>query len=111
MPSSPLALAASKNASPSPTTWAAKRTRGCSLEHALEQPLAVLERDVEQRPPVEIEQVERLVHEAARRRLVAELRPGAGEIGRPSSSRATTSPSTMACSASIQRGGSSSRGK
>jgi hypothetical protein len=28
------------------------------LEHALEQALAVLERDVEQRSPIEVEQVE-----------------------------------------------------
>ena len=42
------------------------------LEHAPQQPLAVLERDVQQRPTVVVEQVERLVDEA-RRFLVTEL--------------------------------------
>ena len=42
------------------------------LEHAAEQALAILERDVEQKPAVEVEQVERLVQETADARL-AEL--------------------------------------
>ena len=80
------------------------------LEHAAEQPLAVLERDVEQRSAVEVQEVEDLVDETGRL-LVAELRLQA-EVGRPSSSSATTSPSRMACCASIQRlGEPSSLGK
>src|SRR4029077_13348229 len=41
-------------------------------EHALEQSLAILERDIEQRTTIEIEQVERLVDKAADA-LLAEL--------------------------------------
>src|SRR5690349_1229760 len=50
------------------------------LEHALEQPLPVLERDVEQAPTVEIQQVEHLVHEPGGL-LVAELGLEEAEIG------------------------------
>src|SRR6185295_5223628 len=39
---------------------------GMVLEHAPEQALAVLERDVEQRSTIEVEQIEDLVHEASR---------------------------------------------
>ena len=50
------------------------------LEHAPEQPLAILERDVEERPTVEVEQVEGLVHEP-RGGLVAELGLEQREVG------------------------------
>ena len=50
------------------------------LEHAPEQALAVLERDVEERSTIEIEQVEDLVHETGRL-LVAELRLEEAEVG------------------------------
>ena len=73
----PLAAAASWNAMPSPSTWAAKRTRGCVRSTLSQQPLAILERDVEQRPPVEVQQVERLVDEARPRPGSTELAPGA----------------------------------
>ena len=42
-------------------------------EDALEQPLAILERDVEQRPAVQVEQVECLVDEPVRRRIAESL--------------------------------------
>ena len=42
------------------------------LEHAPEQPLAVLERDIEERAAVQVEEVEGLVHEPGRL-LVAKL--------------------------------------
>ena len=91
-------------------------------QDAPEQPLAILERDVEQRAPVEVEQVEHLVHERALRGAGAGrgcppprrwlIRSWSSEkSGRPSSSSATTSPSTIASSASIQVGGERRFGK
>src|SRR4029079_5970877 len=52
------------------------------LEHAAEQALAVLERDVEQRSPIEIHQVEDLVDDPGRL-LVTEFRLEEAEIGLP----------------------------
>ena len=77
---------------------------------ALEQALAVLEGDVEQQPPVEVQQVERLVDEV--RGVLSPVRSWRRlKSGRPASSSATTSPSTIACRASIQVGGRRSPGK
>ena len=79
-PRPPSPPAASKNAFPSRSTCAAKRTRGMVLQHAPQQPLAILERDVQQRPTIEVQQVEGLVHEPARL-LVPELGLQQAEVG------------------------------
>ena len=63
MPSSPCAGGRLEKADPSPTTWAANRTLRSVLDDRPKQPLALLERDVEQRPAVVVEQVEGLVDE------------------------------------------------
>ena len=49
-------------------------------EHALQQALAILESHVQQRPPIEVQQVERLEHEPGRA-LVAEPRLEEAEVG------------------------------
>ncbi len=53
---------------------------GMLPQHALEQAFAVLERDVQQRPPVQVEEVERLVDEPGRT-LLTEFRLEQAEVG------------------------------
>ena len=65
MPSTPSRLAASKKAIALALDMGRVAHPRMLLEHAPEQPLAVLERDVQQRPTVVVQQVERLVDEAA----------------------------------------------
>ena len=56
---------------------------GVLAQDALEQPLAVFERHAEQRAPVEVEQIERLVHEASPPTAIAEPLLEQAEVGLP----------------------------
>ena len=101
IPSSPRARAASKNARPSASMCSLSRTRGSARSTPSSSRRRVFQRLVEQRPAVELEQVEHLVHE--RRRHAAALPVplirawSRAKSGSPRSSSAITSPSTIAC--------------
>ena len=108
IPSRPRVRAASKNAIPPP-----RRVRSAGPADPVAGPSPrsprVLERLVEQRPAVEVEQVEDLVHE--RVRLGGPPLPlirawSRAKSGSPRLSSAITSPSTIASRAPIQVGGS-----
>ena len=66
IPSRPRARAASKNAIPSASMCSLRRTRGSGRRTLAEEAAALLERLVEERSAVEVEQVEDLVDERGR---------------------------------------------
>ena len=75
IPSRPRARAASKNASPSRLDVLAEPDARIGAQDVRQQPSTDLERLVEQRPAVEMEEVEHLVHEADRPGQAAVLDP------------------------------------
>ena len=84
IPSRPRARAASKNAIPSASMCSLRRTRGSGRRTSARSRAPLLERLVEQRPAVEVEQVEDLVDERGRlggHSLPLDPRLEQGEVG------------------------------